>query len=523
MFNSKIIKSTFIVVILTIFSKVLGFFREVIIASKFGASYATDIYTFSVGLVNLLFASIGAGLGATFIPILTEYIENFTEYQRERFVNNIINITFIFTLIVLILSFSLRNYIVSFFAPGFAENNEIFTYAVSVIGVMLASIVFIGIQSILSGVLQSHNEFTIPSSISVASNVIIIFYLIILCNSFGVKGLAVATVIGFVVQVVIHIPKFISLGYRYRFIIDFKDEGLRKILVLMVPTIISVSLGQINFLVDRLLASTLYEGAISVLNFAYKLIMMVNVIFTLSIATVIFPKLSEYASQNGLDEYRNMLIKTLNIVLLVMIPATVGMVVLRMPIVDLLFKRGAFDVRAAHLTSIAVLFYSPIMILFGINDILYRAFYAKKNTKSPMLISIVGVIINIVLNLILIKYMEIAGLALATSISAIFTTLLLLGNLNNSVGDLKLMKLLKSFLKVMFASSVMGVCVTVFTKFYIYNYELNTKTGFILIIVASIVGVIIYSVIISLLNVQEFKYITDIIGDRIKRIRDTSK
>ncbi|MDO6355547.1 murein biosynthesis integral membrane protein MurJ [Caloramator sp. CAR-1] len=517
MTKSSILKGSVFIILFTILSKFLGFLRETLLAYKFGASYDTDIYTFAIGLVMLIFNSIGSGIGTTFIPILTEFIERKSKEDRIRFVNNVINIVGILVIGFILFGIIFSKYIVMVFAPGFKGELVVFNKAIVVSKLMFISMIFIAMQSIFTGILQSHKEFTAPAFVGVLMNVVIISYLALFAGKFGVYGLTIATIVAYFVQFAFLIPKFKKLGYYYEFYLNIKDENIIRMVKLMAPVIIGVSVSQVNFLVDRMLATTVGEGSIAVLNFANKLNMFVYGIFAVAITTVIYPTLSTYSAQENLKAYKNALIKGINVILLIMLPATIGMMILRQPIVDIVFKRGAFDSGAAYLTSIALLCYSPGMIFIGVRDVVGRAFYSIKDTKTPMINSVVGVILNIILNIILVKFIGVAGLALATSISVTVVTLLLIRSLNRKIEDIGMKKLISSFNKMLLSSLVMGAVVFVLNKFLQLKFGTGFKGDVISVFGCAFVGALVYFGMVHALKLEEFVYVLDMIKRKIKK------
>ena len=516
--KKSLAKNAAIIMILTILSKILGFGRESLIAAKYGTSFSSDIYVFSYGITQMLFASIGSSLSTTFIPMLSDYIENKSFKERNYFVNNIINITVAIAIVLCILGIVFGKYVVLIFGPGFATkySPENFMEAITITRIMFISLIFIAVQNVLTGVLQAHNEFAIPASMSVFYNITIIIYLVLWGTTYGAKGLSIAIVIAFFVQMLIHIPKYKELGYKYSFVFDIKDDSIQKIMKLIVPVLIGASVSQINFLIDRSFASNLGEGGISTLNFANKLNMFVYGVFGVAISTVVYTSLSKFSAQNNEENYNQTLIESINIMNLIMIPATIGMIVLRHPLVDIVFKHGAFDETSARLTAEVLLFYAPGILAYGIRDIINRAFYALQDTKTPMINSVIGLAINIVLNAVLVKYMGITGLALATTISAITTSLLLLFSFKK-IHKVSYRKISIAFVKVVASSAIMGIGVYLFYK----AIAVYLGTSFVLrllgLLLSTVVGIIIYIVSIKIFRVEEYAYFIGKLKDKVGR------
>jgi putative peptidoglycan lipid II flippase len=517
MAKNTVVKSGITVTILILVSRILGFARESLIAAKFGATYATDIYIFSTGMVTLLFMTVGDGLGTTLVPMLTDYMENETVYERNRFINNIITIVGLIMIVLTVFGIVFSKYVVYIFAPGFINNPNTYINAVKILRITYISLVFISMQSVFRAVLQSHREFILPAYLDLLMNFIFIFYLIFLVDKYGLTGFALANVSAYLFQFMGNVPRFRALGYKYYFVLDFNEKGFRKMINLIIPVIIGTSVYQINVLIDRILATSVGEGSIAVLGFADKINMFVYSIFAMTILTIIYPSLSTYSAQNDLKKYKSALMKAINILLLVMVPASIGMCILRQPIVNILFKRGAFDTKAANLTAMVLLFLSPAMLLYGIRGLLNGAFYSIKDTRTPAINSIVGVSSNIILNLILVRYVGVVGLACGTSLSAIISTILLVTSINKKVNGIGLNNILKTFTKILIASTVMGVCVFILKYTWILKFGNGFKSYFNLIFISAVLGASVYGGVIYLLKVEECMYFINLIKNKFFR------
>lgn len=516
MSKDKVFKSSVIVMILIIIGKVLAIVRDSLVAAKFGITYIADIYNFSIGMVYLL-TTISYGLTTTFIPLNTDHIKKYTKEKRNKFVNNVINTYSIFTIILTIILILLSKYIVIIFGSKFNNNIEIFNMSVMVVRIMLISLIFISLQSIVTGVLQCHNEFYEPAAMSIVSNIVFIVYLVFFTKVYGIYGFAVATVIGFFAQFIINVPKYKKLGYNYELFIDFKDSELKKMLILMMPVIISTSLIQLNNFINRAFAGKIFEGAIAVLDLANKLNTLAYEVFAIGIAMVIYPTLAQYASGENLKEYKEALSKGINTIFLIMIPAAFAIAILRIPLITLLFKRGAFDERAVELTSNALLFFAPAMVAYGLRDILNKAFYAVKDTKTPMINSFMGIIINIIINIFIVKYMQVSGLTLATSISAIITTILMLMSLNKKLKGINLREVFITFMKILFSSIIMSILLFFINEKCTMFFGMNTKGSIITLIISFVLGSLVYFISIYLLGIKEFKYFVQLFTNKLKK------
>ncbi|MBM7870102.1 putative peptidoglycan lipid II flippase [Clostridium pascui] len=511
--ESKFIKSSLIVMMFTIIGKVLAVIRDSLVAAKFGASDISDIYNFSIGIVYLL-TTISYGLTTTFIPMNTEYIEKKEETPRIKFVNNTINIYGVFTILLILALIIFTKYIVLVFAPGFKENQYVFNTTVNIVRIMLLSLLFISIQSVITGVLQSHNEFYEPAAMSLVSNIVFIIYLVFLTSKYGIYGFAWATVISFLVQLIINLPKYKALGYTYKWTFNIKDKKLISMFMLMTPVIISTSLIQLNNFINRAFATKLFVGAATVLDYSNKINTLAYEVFAIGIAMVIYPFLSRYAVNGVTKEYKEILSKGINMILLIMVPASIAIAALRVPLITLIFKRGAFDQDAVNLTANALLFYSPAMIAYGLRDILNKAFYAVKDTKTPMINSFVGIIINVVINIFIVNYMKVSGLALATSISSIIITLLMLINLNKKMNGIELKNIYVTFIKTLVSAAIMGIIINIVSIYCVNTFGNNAYGSLISLLVNFVIGLTIYFVCIYFLKVEEIYYFFNLLKNK---------
>lgn len=516
--NNKLLKNSVIIMVLIIIGKVLAFVRDALIASKFGVSYATDIYMFSLGIVYLL-TTISYGLTTTFIPIHTEYVESGSKEEANRFTNNVLNVSMIFTTVLIFVGVICAYYIVYLFAPGFKNTIYVFNTSVSITRIMLLSLIFMSIQSVITGVLQAHKQFYEPSAMALFSNIVFIAYLVFLASKYGIVGFAWATVVGFLTQLLINLPKYKKLGYKYKPVINFKDPSLRRLFILMIPVIVSTSTAQLSLFINRFFASTIFEGAVSALDFSNKLNSLVYEVFAVAISMVIYPVLSSFVVQNNTEEYKRSLTKAVNIISLVMVPAAVAMGVLRIPIINIIFRRGAFDERAVALTASAFLFYCPAMVAYGLRDVLNKAFYSLQDTRTPMFNSLFGVGINIVLNIVLIKSMKVSGLTFASTISAIITTIILIASLNKRMKDIGVKGMLKSFSKITFAALIMGLCIFVFNNYILYKIGNSFKGSILSVLFCFISGLSIYIASIHILGIEEYKFILKLIKGKFNKKR----
>ncbi|MBP1743671.1 MAG: integral rane protein MviN [Firmicutes bacterium] len=514
--KAGIVKSSIFVMVLIILGKVLALVRDALIAEQFGATAVTDIYNFALGVVYLL-TTISYGITTTFIPVHTECREKNGERNALGFVSNVINVTTAATLLLTLLLIAFSGTIIDIFAPGFGSDTGVYSSSVLILRIMLASLVFINLQSVITGVLQVHKQFFEPSAMAAAANVVYILYLVFLARDYGIIGFGYATVAAFLVQLLINVPKYFKLGYGYRPVFNPKDEHLRTILQLMPPVVISTSLIQLNMFVNRSFATTVYSGAVTVLEFSNKINTLAYEVFAIGIAMIIYPTLSEHAARGKTGEYKAALVKGINTILLIMVPAAFAIAMLRMPLITVIFKRGAFDQASALATANALLFFCPAMIAYGVRDILNKAFYSMKDTRTPMFNSFAGIILNIILNFLLVKKMGVSGLTLATTLSSLVTTLLMLGSINRKLGGMRAASTLETFGKVLLSSTAMALAIYAVDRFCAAAFGAELLGSVLSLLISFAVGTAVYAAGLHLMKIEEFQWLAGALRKKLRK------
>lgn len=512
---NKVAKATFVLMIATVIAKILGFGRELVLASSYGASMYSDAYITAMNIPLVIFTVIGTTLATVLIPTYFDVEKGLGKEKSLEFINNVFNIVILLCMILSILGLVFSKQIVNLFAIGF--KGETLEVATKFTRVTIIGIVFTGLSYVMTAYLHIKNNFTIPGLVSVPKNIIIIIS-IILSTKYSPYIMIWGTLIGMGTEFLFQLPSAIKEGYKYKFCIDIKDQNVKHMMILIGPVLIGVAVNQINTLVDRTLASTLVEGSISALNYANKLNGFVMALFITSIGAVIYPMLSKLSSNDNKEEFEKSVTKSINSVILLVIPISVGAIVLAEPIVRILFQRGAFDATATEMTSIALIMYSVGMVAFGLRDILGKIFYSIQDTKTPMINGALAMIMNIILNIILVRYLKLAGLALATSLSAIICIFLLFKSLGKKIGYFGQDKIIKTSIKSMISSVLMGVT-TNLTYNVMINLLGNTMLNEVICIgIAVLIGVIIYVILILLLKVEEVSDIMKFAKQKINTV-----
>lgn len=488
-------KAALTVIILTLITKLIGFGKEIVLSYFYGASNLSDAYLISLTIPTVIFSFIGIAINTTYIPIYNKIDKEKGYLATNEFTTRLINCLIIISTLVVMVVFLLAEPIVKLFASGF--EGETLALAIDLTKISVFSIYTTSIVYVFIGYLNVKKSFIAPALLGLPLNFFLIIS-IILSTIWSITFLAYGKIIAGIAQLLFLLPFVYKKNFKYQFKVNFKDENLKRMLYLALPVILGTSINQINQLVDMTLASSIAVGGISALNYASRLNIFIEGVFIMSLSTVLYVSISRKAAEKDIIGLKKSLNEAISGINLVVIPAAVGAVIFAKPIVSLLFGRGAFDSQAILLTSIALSFYSIGLIGSGLREIFSRAFYALQDTKTPMINAAIGVLLNIILNIVLSQYLGIGGLALATSIASIFTMILMYFSLIKKIGSLGLKKISVSFIKVLLSALIMGIIAKISFEFF------NPITSQSLSLILAVgIGGIIYFILISFMKIEE--------------------
>ncbi len=513
---SKVAKSALGLMIVTMLSKVVGFLRETILVSVHGASATADAFITALNIPIVLFTIIGTALATTFIPLYFQVEKEEGKDGALKFANNIFNIVIIISIILSILGFIFAEPLTKVFAMDFS--GEKLKIATDFTKVMIWGMMFIGLSNIMTAWLQINNNFTIPGMIGFPYNIFVICGILLSANG-NLKILGILSLMAMASQFLFQLPFAFKKGYRYKFQINIKDVYLKRMLILIAPVCIGVGVNQINTVIDRTLASTLGDGIITILNSANKLNYFVMGIFISTISAVVYPMLSKLSNSGDKENLSKTIQRSINSVCIIMIPISVGAILLSEPIVRIIFERGKFTPEDTLMTAAALSCYAVGIWSFGLRDILNQIFYSMKDTSTPMKNGILSMVLNIILNLLLINVLGYKGLALATSISAIVCTLLLFSSLKKKIEYFGQDKIIKTFAKLVVAVIIMAI----FTKLS-YNSLVgicpnNTMGDIISTGMSVLIGAIVYGATIVVMKIEEVNMIIDMVKLKFNKVK----
>jgi len=458
----QIAQAAALVMVLFVISRLLGLAREVIIGHQFGTGGDLDTYLAAFRLPDLLFQLIAGGaLGSAFIPAFAGLLAQEKRRRAWRLASSIINLVMLVLTILSFLAGLLAPILVKqIIAPGFGPAQQAMT--VDLMRLMLVTPIVFGVSGILMGILNSYQHFLLPALAPALYNLAIISGAILLSPTMGVEGLAIGVVVGSLLHLAIQLPGLRRRDGFYALRFGLGDENVREVGRLMLPRTIGLAAVQINFLINTILASRLPSGSLSALNYAWLIMLLPQGIFAQAIATAAFPTFSALAARDKMDEFRSTVSSTLRAILFLSVPATVGLIMLRVPLIQVLLERGAFDARSTEWVATALGFYALGLAGHSAVEILSRAFYALHDTVRPVGVGLGAMTLNIVLSLILGRPVESggmahAGLALANSIATLLEMAILWVLLERKAGGMPWRELGSSLARILGASAVMGL------------------------------------------------------------------
>jgi putative peptidoglycan lipid II flippase len=451
-------------------SRALGLAREIVIARQFGTSAGLDAYLAAFRLPDLLFQLVAGGaLGSAFIPIFTGYLAREDLAGAWRLASAVINwVLLILTTLALLAAWGAPLLVARVVAPGFSEPQQALT--AELMRLMLVSTVVFGVSGVVMGALNARQHFLLPALAPIVYNLAIIGGALLLGPRWGVRGLAIGVVIGACGHLAVQLPELLRQGMSYHPVLAPRDPGVREVARLMAPRALGLAAVQLNFLVNTILASGLATGSIVALNYGFLLMLLPQGIFAQAVATAAFPTFSTLAAQGATAEMRRTFANTLRAVLYLSVPAAVGLIVLRRPLVALVLQRGAFTADSTAAVAWALLFYALGLVGHAAVEILARAFYALHDTKTPVAVGVAAMLGNVGLSLAFLQlfrsvgWAPYGGLALANSVATTAEMAALLLLLRGRLGGLGGRGLAAATARIALGAALMGAALALYGR-----------------------------------------------------------
>ncbi len=450
----------------TLLSRVLGLVREQVMATFFGAGFATDAFNVAFRIPNLLRDLFAEGaMSAAFVPTFTEYHEKRgTQAAWELGAQVFLALSMVLAAVVLV-GWLAAPWIVPVFAPGFGEVPGKLGLTVWLTRIMLPFLPAVALAAACMGMLNARGRFAIPAlapSLLNLGMIVVGVGLIPVMRRAGqpaIVAMAIGVLAGGIVQLLFQLPSLFGLGFRLRLVRPLFSEGVRRVGGLMLPATIGLAATQLNLMVTTIIASMLAQGSVSWLWYAYRLMQLPIGVFGVALATVSLPALSRAAVADDMPLLKRTFTATLRLVFLLTIPAALWLAVTSTPIIALLYEHGRFSAGDTDRTAIALIMYCIGLPAFAAVGIVSRAFYAMGDTKTPVKVSFASVALNLVLNLALMRPMGHAGLALATALTSMFSLVQLLLYLRRRIGAFAFRATLTTTLRIAAAAGLAALVV----------------------------------------------------------------
>ncbi len=528
-FNSQtktITSAATLVGLSALISRFLGLVRDRLLAGRFGAGTELDIYFAAFRIPDFVYGIlIAGGIVAAFLPLFSEYFQKGKEEAWEL-TNNVLNCFLILLIFICAILFIFTPQILDLIVPGFSPEEKALTFSLT--RIMFLSPIFFGISAIFSGILHYFNRFLAYSLAPILYNLGIIFGILFLVPIFGILGLAYGVILGAFCHLAIQIPSAISAGFSYKAVFDFRFPGLKKIFKLMIPRTIGSAASHLNLIVITALASTLIPGSIAIFNFSNNLQYFPIGIIGISFAIAAFPALSRTWVNGQKEKFSENFSSVFRQILFFIIPISLFIFLLRAQIVRLILGTGQFGWLETRLTAASLGIFSLGLFASSLVPLLARAFFSLQDTKTPVAIGIISIVLNIIfcflfvrflglpnifqeflrnsLKLQEIKNIQVLSFPLALLISEIFNFSLLFCFLNKKISYLRLKEILSSFWKILISCFFMA-SFTYFALRIVANFvDMNTFLGlFFQTIIAILVGLFVYLFAAFLLKSPEFK------------------
>ena len=516
--NRTLVKAAGFLMAAQLVSRLLGFLRETLIAGNYGQSGTTDAYNTAFILPDLLYwLLVGGVLSAAFIPVLSEYIAKGKEDEGWRVVSSVVNLIFLVLGVFIFVGLIFTPQFLHLIVPGFEKTGNI-GLAINLTRILLIQPLFMALSGLTMGVLNSYKIFW-PSAVgTVLYNASVIFFGTILANPAkpdSISGFAFGVVFGAFASFAVQIPALRKVGVRYHPIIDWHHPGVRRIGALAVPIIISYSLNSIQVTFNNNFGSSMFPGSITAVWYSYRLFQLPVGIFALAIAVATFPTMTEQAALKQWDKLRQTISSAIRMVIFITLPMSVGIIILRYPLIRVLFQHGHFTAKDTLTMAIPLFYYAIGISSQSVIQILPRAFYALQDTWTPVILGIISIVINIVAMFLLIRPLAIGGLAFATTIAAFVNMILLFYVLRRRLEQMDGWNMFWTGLKSLVASLFMAGVIWVWSEWLTSLIGVRTLASFIVLVTGTAIGVVVFAGMAKLLRMDEFKQAMGLVQRKI--------
>lgn len=494
-------------------SRILGLVREMVLNAIFGAGKELDAFIAAFRIPNLLRDLFAEGaLSAAFVTTFSKKLAKENRQAAFSLANLVLSSMVVVIGVVVLLGMAGSPWLVRLIAPGFEAIAGKTALTINLTQILFPFILVVSLAAVYMGLLNSLGSFGLPASASMAFNAVSILSGLAIgylfdphLGSRAIYGFAIGAVFGGLVQLLIQVPRAVQFGYHFAWKLDWRDRGLRQVFFLTLPAVMGNAAVQVNVLVNTWFASFLGDGAVTWLNNAFRLMQLPIGMFGVAIATVTLPAVSQSAAAADFDAFRSKVMEGLKLALFLTIPASIGLALLASPIIALIYQRGAFTAYDTSQTALALQAYTVGLASYACLKVVAPVFYALDLPSIPVKISIVGIILNIALNYVFIRVLElgILGLALSTSLVALLNFLQLLIALRLRLGRLGLSHFIPFLFKLALAAVLMATSVYVLTGVLMPHFSHNTMDRIFFLSLTIGAGIATFLAVASILRMKE--------------------
>lgn len=517
--SKQITKSALLMTVISFISLLFSFFQESVFAFFFGANSVTDAYTVATQIPITLFSIVSTAISTIVIPCYSKEYFGKGAKSARKYVSNLTTVICVVAIVFIIICEIFARPIMLVFAPGMEEETR--TLAIECFRIVLPTVLFTGIMNINIGVLNVHKKFVLPALTSNILNLTFVVSIVILHSKFGIFAAIFGTVCGTLLELFYSI--ILRRGVmKYAFVFDLKDEVMKQSIKMMGPVFLGIGAAEINKVVDRIVSSYLQSGSITIMNYASKLSSAVSTLLINSIATVIYPRLSENGANKNDKGAVEVFSYSIKLFMVVIIPIIFGGVVLSKEIIKIIYYRGEFSLDDIDKTAPLFACYLVCLLFTAFRQTSSRVFYSYGDSKTPMYNSLIGIILNIILNIVLGHFFGAFGLVLATTVSTAFISFLLFYKIKKML-PIKYITMFKVFIKCFISASIMAIVIYAVKNIFLYlnwyNYYAAIE-NIICVLSLVVLGGICYFGCLVLFSVEEAKLI---IKTFMRRKKDQNK
>ncbi|MFZ5863590.1 MAG: murein biosynthesis integral membrane protein MurJ [Nitrospirota bacterium] len=456
----QLLKSAGVIGGATMLSRVLGFVRDMVVARAFGASHVADAFYVAYRIPSLLRELFAEGsMSAAFVPVFTQTLTTESREEARRLARAAFSLILVIVTTMTVLGIALAPWLVAVIAPGFGDDPGKAALTTDLTRIMFPYLLWISLAALAMGMLNSVRAFAAPALSPALFNLAIIAAVLLLAPFLDEPVLAVAcgVFIGGLAQLLVQLPSLRRTDLALGWLWQPSHPGLRRMGLLLIPTLVGLSVSQVNIFINTLLASYLAQGSVTYLYYAMRLVQFPLGVFGVALSTALLPTLSTHAAKQDATGLRETMAFGLRLIMFITIPAMIGLIALRTPIIHVLFQHGKFEAADTVGTASAVLGYTVGLWAFAGVRVVAPVFYARQDTKTPVIVAAASVMVNIGLSLVLMGPFGHGGLALATAVASCVNFVVLLVVLRRGLGPFGGRALARSAALAVLASAPAGL------------------------------------------------------------------